>query len=198
MLRTEENKPINTLKIFADSKTFAIVTHQKPDVDAVASSLAMYWYLLDIGKKENDIDVIIPEYTDELSFIPGTEHLKKQPTKKYDLAIIVDCPEKRFIAGKKVLKLSKKTICFGHHGLSRIYTHNSIINTCMSSCASVIYDVFPECRDINYFNCIAIGLIADTSNLTLDVTDKEKQIIEILKNKGVDIEEISKKLIIKK
>lgn len=181
--------------LITNAETFAIIAHIRPDGDAISSSLAMFWYLLDIGKKEADIDVIIPEYIDELSFIPGTEYLKKYPTKeKYDLAIIVDCAEERLIKGKEVLKLSDKVICFDHHESEERYAEDNIIDTDAASCTSIIYDMFSECTDKNYLNCIATGLISDTSILTLNVTSRVKETIESLKDKGVDVDEISRKL----
>lgn len=181
--------------LIANSETFAIITHRRPDGDAISSSLAMFWYLLDIGKKANDIDVIIPEYIDELSFIPGTEHFKRQPTKeKYDLLIIVDCAEERRIKGKEVLKLADKTICFDHHEEKEHYADYNIINANASSCTGLIYDVFPECEEKNYLDCIATGIISDTVNLTLNVTERTKEIIKILEEQGVNVDEISKKL----
>ena len=60
----------------------------------------------------------------------------------------------------------------------------------------IIYETF-ACKNLNYLDCIATGLISDTSNLTLNVTPKARNLLEILKQEGVDIDGISKKLTIK-
>ena len=62
-------------KIMAHAATYAILTHKRPDGDAISSSLSMFWYLIDIGKKTDSIDVIIPEFIKDFSFIAGIEHI---------------------------------------------------------------------------------------------------------------------------
>lgn len=43
----------NLSEMIRDAKTFLILTHKRPDGDAISSSLAMFWYLLDKGKKKH-------------------------------------------------------------------------------------------------------------------------------------------------
>lgn len=52
----------NLSEIIADATTYAILTHKRSDGDAISSSLSMFWYLIDIGKEPDNIDVIIPEF----------------------------------------------------------------------------------------------------------------------------------------
>ena len=184
----------NLSEMIRDAKTFLILTHKRPDGDAISSSLAMFWYLLDKGKKETSIDVIIPEYSDEFSFINGIEHLKAEPTReKYDLAILVDCAELRMLKGGKYLKLASKTVCIDHHEKTFSYAHYNVVDTEAASCTSIIFEILP-CTRKNYLTCIATGLISDTSNLTLNVTPKARNIIERLEQLGVDVNGISRKL----
>lgn len=178
-----------------NAETFAIITHKRPDGDAISSSLAIFWYLLNIGKKQTKIDVIIPEFIEELAFIPGIEYLKKQPTKdEYDLVIVVDCAELQMLARKDILNLSKTTICFDHHEATSVYANYSIIDTDAPSCTSIIYEKLPICKNNNYLNCIGIGVISDTSNLTLNVTERVKGIIKDLNELGVNTSQISDRL----
>ena len=182
------------VKIIEDANTFLIVTHKRPDGDAISSSLAMLWYLLDIGKKKTSIDVIIPEYTKELSFISGIEYLKAQPTKeRYDLALIVDCAELRMLEGIKWLELANETICIDHHEKQAFYADYNVVNEEAVSTTSIIYEIFP-CTSTNYLTCIATGLISDTSNLTLNVTPVVRNIIKKLEQAGIHTKEIAKKL----
>ena len=61
----------NTNSIFPileEANTFAILSHQRPDGDAISSSFAMFWYLLYMGKEKQNIDVIIPEFLSDFSF----------------------------------------------------------------------------------------------------------------------------------
>lgn len=181
-------------KIIADGKSYAIITHRRPDGDAISSSLAIFWYLIDIGKSSKDIDVIIPEFLNEFSFIPGIEKLKPQPTKEeYDVLIVVDCADIHLLEGINLLKSAKQIICFDHHEKTSINADYSIIKKSAPSCTCTIYDTF-NCKEKNFLNCVAIGLISDTANLTLNVTDFVKDTLKSLENLGIDTNYILSKL----
>ena len=184
----------NLNKLIANAKSFAIITHRRPDADALSSSLSMYWYLVSIGKKASDIDVVVPNFIDDLSFIPGTEFFKKCPTKEnYDLVIVVDCSSMHLLETSYVLKLSNQVICFDHHDTTNITANYSIIDKNAPSCTSIIYENF-KCTDKNFLDCIATGIISDTSNLTLNYTSKCKKILDELALLGTDTKYLSSKL----
>ena len=184
----------NLSKIIADGKSYAIITHRRPDGDAISSSLAMFWYLIDIGKSSKDIDVIIPEFLNDFSFIPGIEHLKKEPTKEeYDVLIVVDCANMHLLEGINLLESSKQIICFDHHEETSINANYCIIEKSAPSCTCILYDTF-HCKEKNFLTCIATGLISDTANLSLNVTDFAKATLKSLENFGVDTNYILSKL----
>ena len=184
----------NLSKTMLNANTFAIITHKRPDGDAISSALAIFWYLIDSGKSKDNIDVIIPEFNNDFSFIPGIEYLKKFNTKKhYDLVIVVDCATLHLLKGCNILKHAKQTICFDHHEKTSINTNYSFIDILAPSCSVIIYKILP-CTNRNFLNCVAIGLISDTMNLTLNVTNSAKNIIKELKNFGIDINFLLSKL----
>lgn len=182
------------LPIIEKADTFAILCHRRPDGDALSSSLAMFWYLLSIGKKQQKIDVIIPEFLDDFSFIPGMEYLKKEPTRKqYDVILVLDCPGLPFLQGADFLPYGKQVICFDHHETRSALGNYNMIDVSASSCTCILYDAF-ACKDANFLTCIAIGLISDTSNFTLNVTNRAQEIVQELRTLGVDIDFLSSKL----
>lgn len=184
----------NLSQIISKANTFAIITHKRPDGDAISSALAIFWYLIDIGKNKNNIDVIIPEFNNDFSFIPGIEHLKKINSKnQYDLVIVVDCATLHLLKGYNILKQAKQTICFDHHEETSINTTYSFIDISAPSCTCIIYK-FLNCTSKDFLNCIAIGLISDTVNLTLNVTKLGLSIIDELKDFGIDINYLLSKL----
>ncbi len=184
----------NLSQIISNANTFAIITHKRPDGDAISSALAIFWYLIDIGKNKNNIDVIIPEFNNDFSFIPGIEHLKKINSKKqYDLVTVVDCATLHLLKGCNILKHAKQTICFDHHEKTSINTTYSFIDISAPSCTCIIYKSL-NCTSKDFLNCIAIGLISDTVNLTLNVTKLGLSIIDELKDFGIDINYLLSKL----
>lgn len=184
----------NLSNLVTHAETYAILTHKRPDGDAISSSLALFWYLIDIGKKSSNIDVIIPEFMEDFSFIWGVEHLKKHPTKDtYDLIIVVDCANSTLLEGLDILQRSKKVICFDHHEESSINSIYQKIDTSSPSCTCLIYEAFP-CKNKDFLNCIATGLISDTGNFTLNTSQRGKNILAELACAGVDINYITEKL----
>lgn len=184
----------NLSQIMANATTYAILTHKRPDGDAISSSLSMFWYLINIGKKPDNIDVIIPEFVEEFSFIPGIKHLKATPTKeKYNVIIIVDCADMHLLEGCSILSHGQKIICFDHHEETTLPFTHSIIDPSAPSCSYIIYNMFP-CKNQHFLNCVATGLISDTGNLSVNVTSCVTNIINELKNLGVDIDYILSKL----
>ena len=177
-----------------NATTYAILTHRRPDGDALASSLAVFWYLIDIGKEVNNIDVIIPEFIKDFSFIPGIEHLKATPSKeKYDLVIMVDCADLHLLEGISILKRTKNLICFDHHEETTVPFTYGMVRPIAPSCSYILYKTFP-CMNKNFLNCVSIGLISDTSNLSLNVSPLVTKTIQELEKLGVDINYFLSKL----
>lgn len=175
-----------------NANTFLILTHRRPDGDAISSALAIYWYLISIKKLPQNIDIVIPNYAEELSFIFGNVAPLKEPFLiNYDLAIIVDSAEFNFIKGKEYLKLAKESICIDHHAKKEYYADYNCVEVDASSCTCVIYKLFHECNNLYFLRCIGIGILSDTNNLVLNTTFEAKNILNELTMKGVDIGFIS-------
>ncbi len=184
----------NLSNVFSTAETFAIITHTRPDGDAISSSLAIFWHLIGTGKQEDNIDVIIPEFLDDFSFIPGIEYLKACPSKeKYDVVVVVDVACIHLLEGEDILNRSDCIICFDHHDETTIPFNYGIINHNAPSCTCIIYENFNSTSK-NFLTCIATGLISDTNNLTLNTSNTGKEIIKSLLEFGVDIDFIIHKL----
>ena len=92
-----------------------------------------------------------------------------------------------------LFKFAKQIVCFDHHEETYINANYCIIEKSAPSCTCIIYDTF-HCKEKNFLNCIAIGLIADTANLSLNVTDFAKSTLKSLENLSIDTNYILSKL----
>ena len=121
-MSVKELKTENTLQQIAErikkAKSIVIVTHMRPDGDALGSALALSTALnnLKIANQVCD-ETDIPS---NLSFLNGLESVKKKPQGNYDLLIAVDCSdEQRMGALSEELFLAKKNridvINIDHH-----------------------------------------------------------------------------------
>ena len=82
-----------------EASNIVILTHEKPDGDAIGSSLAMYYFLKDMNKT---VDIVIPDMPHIFNFLDSS--LVKDDTEdSYDLGIIVDTSN---------IELVKKVIFF--------------------------------------------------------------------------------------
>ena len=185
------------------AKTFLILTHVRPDGDAVSSSIAMYHFLVSLGKDPKNIEVFIPYISKDLSFIDENNILtKKCILEKHDMVIIVDCSDKARVEGSDLLEgiTPQQCIIIDHHEISgnTIETECSVIDTSASSCTCIIYRELSmymcEPNSNPFFRCVAIGIMSDTIGLTLNVTDECKDVLNYCEKQKVDIESIKKQL----
>lgn len=194
---------MRSLENIYKAKTFLILTHVRPDEDAISSSITMYHFLVSLGKDPKNIEVFIPYISKDLSFIDENNILtKKCKLEKYDVVIIVDCSDKARVEGSDLLEgfTPQQCIIIDHHEISgnTIDAECSVIDTSASSCTCIIYRELSmyicEPNRKPFFRCVAIGIMSDTIGLTLNVTDECKEILNSCQKQKVDIESIKKQL----
>ena len=66
-------------KLIDNNNSILILTHIRPDGDAVGSVLSLYNYLLTLNK---DVDTIIIGTPDVFNFLPGYDNIKDTTNKK--------------------------------------------------------------------------------------------------------------------
>ena len=193
----------NFVDVIRRAKTFLILTHVRPDGDAISSSIAMYEFLVSLGKNSKNIEVFIPHISKDLSFIDKNNILTKNcKMEKHDLAIIVDCSDYSRVEGSHLLERvsPQQCILIDHHEASGnpIKTEYPVIDTSAPSCTCIIYrelSMYMSEQNSKYFNrYIAIGIMSDTIGLTLNVTEECKDILSYCKKSGVYIQAISEQL----
>ena len=118
-----------------------ILTHETPDGDAVGSSLAMMHAVKSLGKEP---DVIIPEYSDCFSFLPGIPEIEEESdVEKYDLAIALDTADSKILKGyEKYFEKAKKKIVIDHHGSNKMYGDINFVNPAAPACCEILVGMF--------------------------------------------------------
>ena len=180
---------MNFKDVLKQCNSFAILTHERPDGDAIASSLAIYWYIKST-LSDVDVDVIIPEYSRKFSFLPGFENIKTEPSReKYDMLIVVDVSEPHRIKGyDMLLNCYSKTICFDHHeGFVLGNCNVAVINPSAPSTTAILFELFGNNVCPEFLECVLTGILSDTQNLTFNTNDETISIVEALGCLGVDV-----------
>ena len=147
--------------------TIYIVSHIRPDGDAIGSAFAMCHALLDMGKKAY---VIMQEYSKRYEFLPSIkEAVKNVKEDSYDLLICVDTSDReRLVITNEDFEKAKHVIAFDHHKNSKIPAEVLVVNDEAPATCEILYDfLLKENIKITEImsNYIYMGLMTDTGNL---------------------------------
>lgn len=175
------------------AQTIAVLTHESPDGDAVSSSLSVMHAVSQLGK---EVDVIIPEYSRDFKFLPGSEKILEQGKhENYDLAISVDCTDlKRLVGAKEYFETAKTTIEIDHHSVNAMFADYNYVNPAAPSCCQVLISMFEYygveiTKDLA--TCILTGIITDTGGFQWGgVSPETFEFAAELVRKGAKLKEI--------
>lgn len=180
------------------AKDIVILTHESPDGDAVGSALAMY---LTLQKMNKNVDVIIPEYSNVFSFLPGAEQIKKEGKEEpYDLAISVDVTGiKRLNGFSKYFENARTKIQIDHHEVNDMFADYNFVNPASPACAQILILVIEQLEieiDKQIGTCLLTGIITDTGGFKYEGVSAETfEFASWLLNKGVNVSDIYKRVL---
>ncbi len=161
------------------SKKVVITTHQKPDGDAMGSSLGLYHFLIQLG---HTVTVISPtNWANFLDWMPGINLVVDFDKNKERCKQLVDEAEVIFCLDFNVLHRTKHLeplllhancirILIDHHQQPQKEAFNfGISNTAKSSTCEMVYDFIVESGNSNLINidvatCLYTGLMTDTGS----------------------------------
>lgn len=171
MLSEEVKKLEQSLLI---SNKILLVTHRKPDGDAIGSILAMRNYLSDLGKQITCFCVDnIPEnynYIKESKFIEND--LEKITNTEFDSCIMLDCADIGMTRIKEILEnknFPTGKINIDHHITNDNYGNINIVIDRASSTSEVVYLIFKSLKhemSVSTSTCLLTGILTDTNNFT--------------------------------
>jgi len=162
------------LKKIESAATVLVVSHQKPDGDAIGSSLALALLLREKGK-----DVVVCNYSGvpaALCFLPESETVVQQLAGDYraDLALVVDCAEFSRI-GFDVRPFCAEMISIDHHPRSELFAAHHYLDEKASATGVLIYRLFhslsPFSTDV--CQCLFTAISADTGSFQFSNADVE-------------------------
>ena len=178
------------------SKKILLSTHINPDGDGIGSGLALVNKLTKMGKKVDFInrDPLPVIY----KFLPASSLVKnsKKITGKYDLAIVLECPElERNGNIVDYTRQAKVTINIDHHLGNTMYGDLNIVDPTAAAVGEQLYRIMKElCWEIDrdVATCIYTAIVTDTGSFMYSNTTPEVHIIasELIKA-GADPQYIS-------
>ena len=180
------------------SEDIVILTHENPDGDAVGSALAMY---LTLKKLNKQVDVIIPEYSNVFSFLPGADQIKKEGKEEaYDLAIAVDATGIGRLNGfAKYFEDAKVKIQIDHHQVNEMFGDYNFVNPASPACAQNLIFIIEQLGveiDKEIGTCLLTGIITDTGGFKYEGVSAETfEFTSWLLAKGVNVSDVYKKVL---
>jgi phosphoesterase RecJ-like protein len=170
---------INKLQqLILSAHKILIVTHSKPDGDALGSSLAFSKFLDALGK-ENSIFSLGP-IPNSANFLPGRRKIKSSFNEinltDYALLAILDCGDLKQTDIEKNLSAIAPTVSIiniDHHQTNENFGSVNIVDALASSTAEIIFNLFKELDfpvDKETATCLLTGLVTDTANFSNPAT----------------------------
>ena len=179
-------------ELINESNSILLLTHEKPDGDAIGSVMAMYHVLKDMNKT---VDVVIPEAPPVFNFLDSINKVVDRSNKKYDLVITCDCSTKERLGQlNNEFDNCKHSIVIDHHVSNTKYGNINYVDENVSSCCQIIYYLLKE-WNINFTHdigeALTTGMLTDTNGFANCNVDKNTFIMAAeLLDTGIDFHNI--------
>jgi phosphoesterase RecJ-like protein len=200
---------IRAFKAFLSTpRKVLLITHFKPDADALGSSLGLAGYL---KKKNHLVTVITPsDYPDFLNWMPGNEEVVifhrdkikqfEQRIRDSDIIFCLDFSSLKRIneLGDMVHSSTAKKVLIDHHLEPEAFAEFEQWDGTAASTAELVYRLIQEMGDEtlideNIANCLYAGLMTDTGGFRHPNTSKKVfETAAALVNHGADPSQVSK------
>ena len=186
----------------AEKKNIVITTHQKPDADAMGSSLGLAHFLRQFG---HEVTVISPtNWARWLDWMEGTDNVldyelhKTESDQKLEQADWLFCLDHNHFSRTKSMapKLAQiqctKILIDHHQEPDTVSFHYGVSNTGKSSTCEMVYDFIAGSghRDkINIYiaECLYAGVVADTGSFRFSSTHASvHRMVAYLKEMGLE------------
>ncbi len=179
-----------------------ITTHQKPDPDAMGSSLGLYHFLISFG---HEVTVISPtNWATWLNWMPAADKVvdfELSPDKANDALSKADwlfCLDFNIFSRtkhltQKLYDFKGVRVLIDHHQMPDTQSFDyGISNTAKSSTAEMVYDFIAQSGHTDKINtaiaeCLYAGVMADTGSFRFaSTTASVHQMVALLKERGLE------------
>jgi phosphoesterase RecJ-like protein len=196
------------IEYLSQRRKVIILTHFKPDADALGSSLGLCLYL---KKKGHNVTVITPsDYPDFLAWMPGNQEVfifQKEKSAKADELIqqsdLIFCLDFSSLnrineLGEMVRRSSAKKVLIDHHLEPEDFADFEQWDSTAASTAELIFELIQELGDDHQVdediaNCLYAGIMTDTGSFRHSNTNhRVLRIASELVAKGANPSKVSK------
>lgn len=195
-------RPIqDAFSLLQTPKKIFIVTHHKPDGDAIGSMLGLRFFLQKLG---HDVVAVEPsEMPDFLMWMPGADDVlnyEEKPEKceeAFNNAELIFCldfndPTRTKYLSQQLIQTTTPKIIIDHHLFPKDCWDYGMLNAAKSSTSEMVYDFINlmsknEIIDTNIATCLYTGLMTDTGSFRFSNTTEDTHLMAAdLKRKGLE------------
>ena len=166
---------VNRIK---QAKRVLILTHMRPDGDAIGSALAL-GRALEFIKTPYQV-CVETEIPANLAFLEGTERIEKTPKGEFDLLITVDCSDEQRLGALSdvFLQANRKkidTINIDHHISNTRFAKYNFVESCSANCMHIakLIEYLGAPFDKKIAEYLLVGLLTDSGNFSHDDVGEE-------------------------
>jgi bifunctional oligoribonuclease and PAP phosphatase NrnA len=130
-------------KTIEEHTSFLISSHLSLDGDCVGSQLALYWYLIALGKKAAlyNHDPVPSKF----AFLSNASRIRaEKPEGKYEVLVVLDCSNKRRLGWDTAEWNSTPTINIDHHRDNTLFGTVNIVDKHAAATGQLLYRFFTE------------------------------------------------------
>lgn len=156
-------------KTIKKSNSIALFTHISPDMDALGSSMSLYYAIKSLGKK---VSIFVKDnITETQATLVDTNVFEKDCNQsEYDLFISTDTPsQKRLGDYAKIFIAGQRKIVLDHHLNDDLKGDLNFVDTSYSSCSEISYQIIKELKvkiTPQISSYVFMGLSSDTNTFT--------------------------------
>jgi bifunctional oligoribonuclease and PAP phosphatase NrnA len=196
--------------LLKEPRKVIITTHQKPDGDAMGSSLGLFHFLKQFG---HQVTVISPtNWADFLDWMPGSKNVLDYERQTTEANAAIDEAQWIFCLDFNTLSRTRrmeeklgnalgKRILIDHHQEPQVdkFTYG-ISNTAKSSTCEMVYDLIVESGNGDKINesvaeCLYAGVMTDTGSFRFPITSAAvHRMVADLKEKGLQHSRVHEEL----
>jgi phosphoesterase RecJ-like protein len=180
------------------SQTFLIVSHVRPDADAVGSVLGVGLALRHAGKS---VQMVLQDGVTKYSHLPGSDTITSSPRGSVDMIIVVDCSDPDRV-GKVLADHGQPDLVVDHHKTNLNFGKINIVEPDQVATAAILLDHMPNWgMEItpDVAECLLAGIVGDTigfrtPNVDAEVMRKASQLMTL----GADLSSVYREELVAK
>lgn len=182
---------------FGVAQQVLLVTHARPDGDAVGSLVGLGLALQQGGRQ---VQMVIEDgVPSEFRLMEGSDQVLRRPEGQFDLIGLVDCSDVER-TGKVLIDWPAPDVNIDHHCTNMDYARVNLVDLQAVATAEIVADLIPV-LDLKFTKPVAAalltGLVTDTIGFrTSNVTPKALRLAAELMETGVDLSELYRRTLI--